>query len=205
MQTKPYRIGYIRGTPNLDSLPVAKIADYPLEKRDYKPFAQAVLCLGRQAGEKTLFLRMWAFEVSPPEGSTLECVLYPYPNAPNTALCLRLWHRGDESFCGAALLKNGSPAFSNAPEQLILHTLGSHPHNGEDLQGVYWGRLLTLPVSTIEEMGGPAALGGGGRVPGNFYKTCPQGPQTHMGSLFRADWQQPYAPQSMGQFQIVNY
>ena len=31
--------------PNLESLPVADIVDYPLEPAEYKPFAQARLCL----------------------------------------------------------------------------------------------------------------------------------------------------------------
>ncbi len=39
-----FKISLINGLPVWDSLPVAKIVNYPLEKRDYKPFVQARLC-----------------------------------------------------------------------------------------------------------------------------------------------------------------
>ncbi len=55
------------GAPRFETLPLYKIIRYPLEKRDYKPFAQARLC----CNEESLFVRMWAFEALVIEGSAL--------------------------------------------------------------------------------------------------------------------------------------
>ena len=57
--------------PRFDVLPTYKITCYPLEKRDYKPFAQGQLCL--TPGQ--LCIRLWAFEARPRPQSMLECVL----------------------------------------------------------------------------------------------------------------------------------
>lgn len=196
MQRKPYLVGHVSTTPNLDSMPVAKITDYPLEKRDYKPFAQAVLCMGTDA----FFLRMWAFEVSPPAGSALECVFYPYPDSPDLAFGLHIVHGEDHASYSAFLCKNGHP-----PELIAPHALEGFPHNGEDLQGVYWGMRLTLPFSVLEQAGGRISLAEGNILPGNFYKICSEGTFMHKGSLFRVSWKQPYARESMGEFRIVGY
>lgn len=54
-----YPITIVDGRPQLDSLPVGKIVNYPLEKRDYRPFAQFRLCVN----EEGLHLYLWAFEL----------------------------------------------------------------------------------------------------------------------------------------------
>ena len=43
-----YPITIVDGRPQLDSLPVGKIVNYPLEKRDYRPFAQFRLCVNEE-------------------------------------------------------------------------------------------------------------------------------------------------------------
>ena len=40
-----FPISMITGDPLWNSLPAAKIINYPLEKADYKPYAQARLCV----------------------------------------------------------------------------------------------------------------------------------------------------------------
>lgn len=40
-----FKISLIEGQPVWDALPVGKIIYYPLEKRDYRPFAQARMCV----------------------------------------------------------------------------------------------------------------------------------------------------------------
>lgn len=193
MKAKEYPVSLVAGQPNFDSLPVAKITDYPLEQRNYKPFAQAILCVSTQE----LFLRMWAFEVSPAKGSALACVLYPFADKPGQGFCLRIWHEGDHALGGFSLL-GASGSERPAPQ--------SHAHNGEDLQGVYWGMTLALPLAAIEELGGPVSLAPGNVVLGNFYKTCAGAQTPHMGSYFRADFlHAPYARASMGDFRVVGY
>ena len=49
------------------SLPAGKITRYPLEARDYRPFAQVQLALSPDA----LHVRLLAFEAEPPAGSML--------------------------------------------------------------------------------------------------------------------------------------
>lgn len=56
-----FKISLIEGHPVWDALPVGKIIYYPLEKRDYRPFAQARMC----ANKTDFFLRLWAFETHP--------------------------------------------------------------------------------------------------------------------------------------------
>lgn len=206
MQTeKPYLVSRVTGQPVFDSLPVAKITDYPLEPRDYRPFAQAILC----AGEDRLHLRMWAFEVSPMPTSALACVLYLYPRRPEAALLLRIEHgEGDLIALGVHLLEGGSPVqLDGATQTALWKGLAHHPHNGEDLQGVYWGMTLSLPVALIEDLGGDkAALRPGDTIPGNFYKTCANGQFAHSGSYFPARFpDSPYGRDSMGPFQMVAY
>ena len=40
-----FPISMITGEPLWNSLPAAKIINYPLEKADYKPYAQARVCI----------------------------------------------------------------------------------------------------------------------------------------------------------------
>ena len=42
-----FKISLIEGHPVWDALPVGKIIYYPLEKRDYRPFAQARMCANK--------------------------------------------------------------------------------------------------------------------------------------------------------------
>ena len=62
-----FKISIIEGQPIWDALPVGKIIHYPLEKRDYRPFAQVRMCVN----QTDLFLRMWAFEARPSAQSAL--------------------------------------------------------------------------------------------------------------------------------------
>ena len=76
-----------RREPVWDALPVAKIIQYPLERADYKPFAQARLCMTPE----TLYLRLWAFEVSPePSSSLAACFALPEAGLEGSYLRLEL-------------------------------------------------------------------------------------------------------------------
>ena len=56
-----FPISMITGDPLWNSLPAAKIINYPLEKADYKPYAQARLCVSND----DLYIQLLAFEVDP--------------------------------------------------------------------------------------------------------------------------------------------
>lgn len=197
-----YPVSICPGEPKFDSLPVAKITHYPLEPRDYKPFAQGILCLS----EGRLHLRMWAFEVSPRPTSTLACVCYPYPDAPRRALSMRFEHgEGDLLGLSVDLLEQGKPApMDDDLQRRLYHGMKHRPHNGEDLQGVYWGMGISLPVALLEELGGAMALQPGAVFPGNFYKLSQDAQLAHQGSHFPAQFPDaPFARESMGRFELV--
>lgn len=54
----------LKTRPQFDTLPVMKVTQYPLEPRDYKPFAQGLLAVDPQR----LYIRLWAFETPPEPG-----------------------------------------------------------------------------------------------------------------------------------------
>jgi hypothetical protein len=194
------------GEANFDSAPVAKITDYPLEERDYRPFAQCVLCL---AGGR-LHLRMWAFEVSPPAGSELRCVFYPYPAAPERGLEIAFTHSArDDVGVSFYPVENGA---RREITPVLLKSISAdfqiRAHTGEDLQGVYWGATASVALKFLEKLGGKAALtlAPGDSFPGNFYKLLPTGKYAHMGSCFPAKFPDaPFSRDSMGTFSVVAY
>lgn len=185
-----YNVSSIPGAPQFDSLPIAKITRYPLEERDYKPYAQCILCVGRDV----LTLRMWAFEVSPSGASRLRCVLYLYPDSPGRALCVDILPSEQVS---VQILEDGEPAGEPVADAAL------RPLSGEDLQGVYWGGTVELG---LDALGCAAALAPGSRLRGNFYKLCAEEPYIHAGSCFPADFtSNPYTVDNMGVFQVVAY
>ena len=187
-----FKVFPISNLAELESLPVALIAHYPTERRDYKPYAQCNICLDGH----TLFLRMWAFEVSPPPGSCLRCLLYIFPGREYTALSVTIGPDNTSSF---TLLENGGEQAVNPPEGFI-----AHPHNGEDLQGIYWGSLIPLPIDWLQSLGGAVNTQAGSRFYGNFYKLCPGPKMAHSGSFFAANFpENPFRRESMGEFLVV--
>lgn len=192
----PFQVSVVDGAPNLDSLPVAKITDYPLEPADYKPFAQARMCVCT-AG---LLLQLWAFEANPSPKSSLKAVLWS-PADPRRGFSLELWSSGQLQ---ASMIQDGviSPM---ADAGLRLPTL--EPLWGEDLQGIYWGGSLTLSHEQMTSLLGDGCLSPGSVLPGNLYKLSTDPVKPHCGSLFPADFAggDPMGSSSMGEFRIVSY
>lgn len=173
---------------NFEALPVGKITKYPLEKGSYKPYAQCSLCL---TGE-SLAARMLAFEVAPGPDSELRAVLYPFRDE-EAALHLR-----------AVPGMEGVSAWVEIGEETMPLPLRSRSRDGEDLQGVYWGWDVFLPLEALERLGGPLLLEKNRDFPGNFYKLRPA---SHQGSCYPADFagRRPFALSSMGSFRVVGY
>lgn len=188
-----YKICKIKGVPQFDSLPIAKITTYPLEQRDYKPYAQCILCVGEDA----LSLRMWAFEVSPLPDSSLRAVLYLFRDKPDTALCVDLFSDGVVRAC---LLSEGEVLEGTEMDAVL------RPFGGEDLQGVYWGATVQLKLDALQAAGGALLLEPGDQPQGNFFKLCDQKPFVHYGCCFPADFSRnPYTIENMGAFMVVGY
>ena len=185
---KEYRVCTVQDRAGLDALPVAKIIDYPLEERDYRPFAQNILC--RLPGGYRL--RMWAFEVSPGEDSELRAVLALFGNT-GASLHARVWIEGEPRH-QVTLYRNG--------EELPVEDCEFRNYGGEDLQGVYWGGEFFFRDELLEALAGPVLKQPGQGFPGNFYKICPD---KHYGSFSPVNWDDPYGADSMGRFVIVEY
>ena len=109
----------LKTRPQFDTLPVMKVTQYPLEPRDYKPFAQGLLAVDPQR----LYIRLWAFETPPEPESRIICVLRDQQE-------LRI-EAGPQAL---EITLDGKP----------IEALLAHPFTGEDLQGKYWGWLAEL-------------------------------------------------------------
>ncbi len=198
-----FKISKVKGNPSYDSLPVAKVVTYPLENRDYRPFAQNILCVS----DTHLHLRMWAFEVNPSPMSRLECVLYLFADSPDTSLAIvAIPAEEGADMLGCCLLKDGQELTVSPEIVEKLQTIVLHPHNGEDLQGVYWGYTIDIPLDLLDEWGGKTLLHAGSHFPGNFYKICVDEPKIHLGCFTAANFEtNPYLLESMGDFEVVTY
>jgi len=179
-----YKISSLVDLSGADSLMVAKIIDYPLEKAEYKPYAQGRLCLLPHG----LAVQLWAFEVTPSQHSSLQVFL----QKGDDALCATLWSTGK-----LEVLWQGQPC----PRICTLSPLW-----GEDQQGRYWGGTLVFDRAMLEEVWGSQSLKVGSALQGNLYKLSTDPAKPHMGSLFPASFAaDPYAAGSLGRFEFVSY
>ena len=174
--------------PRFDVLPTYKITCYPLEKRDYKPFAQGQLCL--TPGQ--LCIRLWAFEARPRPQSMLECVLTTRQS--QGMFRLAAWAEGRWS------CRVDTPA-GERPLDAIAHTLA-----GDDFQGEYWGISAASPRRPVEEALG-LLLEPGAVVLGNLYKRSRDREKPHDGSCWPADFAggREYALPSLVPFTVTDY
>ena len=175
--------------PKFDALPTYKITCYPLEKRDYKPFAQAQVC----RTPEVFSVRLWAFEAKPRSRSMVEGVFA----APNGDGLLRIsaWADGRWSvrFCSA-----------DGKERELA--AAAHPMAGDDFQGEYWGIQIAILRDKAEEVLG-LSLEPGTVVLGNFYKRSDDPEKPHHGSCWPADFAggREYQPPSLVPFTVVRY
>jgi hypothetical protein len=188
-----FNVCTVHGGQGLEALPVAKIVSYPLEDRDYRPFAQNIICLDGDS----LILRMWAFEVSPPLGSELRALIFPFAEDSGLGLLARFVMDGDDAGPAHSVELIGSESGAVEAEY--------HSRGGEDLQGIYWGGELRIPLAELERRGGRTLTRPGDRFKGNFYKLCDLEGRVQRGSFFPADWSGPYNPESMGCFAVVSF
>lgn len=184
-----YNICTQPATPRLDALPTYKIIDYPLETRDYKPFAQTRLCMT----PAELVVQMWAFEAVPRSESMLELVF----TTPEVSSLL----------FAQCFAKGRVNCFVRTPKGDRPLTVISHSLSGEDLQGIYWGITIGFPRTLLEELFGKGSADVGKSLMGNVYKLSDNKEKPHKGSLAPADFAggKEHSLGSMAEFKIVNY
>lgn len=172
--------------PDYESLQAAKIGDYPLEQRDYKPYAQARICFSAEG----LHVHLTSFEAESLPSSCILAVVRMKDTQP--AITASLYADGRYS----VTLSSGGEL-----EGCLLL-----PFTGEDLQGVYWGGAFTIPYASLEQLPGGFQLIKGASFQGNFYKVCKDERKPHYGSFFPADFEKGLdAPQNLGTFLITDY
>ena len=167
----------ITGDPLWNSLPAAKIINYPLEKADYKPYAQARLCVSND----DFYIQLLAFEVEPEEKSVVGAAIAPFSEEDGGKRYFWLsTNRG-----GALVCKFIDEATGNETD--ISKNVSVRIFTGEDEQGVYWCTNFALPLSLVEKLFGKSYLVPGHRMKGNFYKLC-DGKRPHYGSFYPANF-----------------
>lgn len=191
-----FPISMIAGEPKWDSLPAAKIINYPLEKADYKPYAQARLCI---SGDE-IHLQMLSFEAEPEEKSLIGAALALFPEEDGAKRYF--WFSTNRA--GNLVCKFINEA--EGKEEDISRLVAVRIYSGEDEQGIYWCANLTLPLSAAEKFCGVHYLEPGCKIKGNFYKLC-DGERPHFGSFFPADFtdRNPLNSRYFGDFELVTY
>ena len=186
----------ITGEPLWNSLPAAKIINYPLEKADYKPYAQARACVSND----DFYIQLLAFEVEPEEKSTVGFALAPFSNEDGG----RKYFWLSTNRTGALVGKFIDGTSGNEID--ISKNISVRIYTGEDEQGVYWSSNFTLPLSLIEKLFGKSYLEPGHKMKGNFYKLC-DGKRPHYGSYYPADFTDinPLGSKYFGDFELVLY
>ena len=176
-------------SPKFDSLPTYKITCYPLEQRDYKPFAQAQVCLT----PGNLVVRLWAFEAHPRPLSMVEAV-FTTRHSPGV-LAITAWADGR----WRCVLRTPS---GERPLDAIAHAIA-----GEDLQGVYWGTSVSVSRRLAAQALEAGDLAPGSVLLGNFYKRSWDPEKPHHGSCWPADFAggREYALSSLAPFRVARY
>ncbi|MCI8650375.1 MAG: hypothetical protein HFG20_09690 [Anaerotruncus sp.] len=182
-----FKVKLFSGAPDFEALHVAKITNFPLEPRDYKPYSQARICF---AGDG-LHLQLLAFEATPLPLSLMRVELR-FPDCPNP-LSVILRADGNYSVCRVWA--------KDVSELSVLHAF-----TGEDLQGVYWGGNILVSNQLLGEYFSSFEPRPGKTFSGNFYKICVDPKREHYGSYFPADFQKTADhPDNLGEFVIIDY
>ncbi len=163
------------------ALGIFKVNEYPFEQRDFKPFALARLCI---LDDEFLVARMWSFEVEP-KGS-----------------CLALAVGGNSSFLVFTANEKGVVTAQNCDKTALDETFHTHFFTGEDLQGIYWGCEIKIPLSLLEEKTGFKLADR--KIHLNVYKTASSGKE-HFGGVVTPQKPDLFCPDSLGEFEITLY
>lgn len=193
-----FKISKVKERFSFDSLAVAKIVNYPFEKRDYKPFAQARVCL-----TPTRFVvRMWAFEATPVADIT---AAVPEMMKEDSFICFQIGC--PKRYLSVSANANGVlyPELVCGGEKTLLDAsvFETSAFTGEDLQGEYWGMQFSCEISALNELLRFDILEN--ELKGNIYKACFNERAEHIGALFDVKSKSVYDPEAFGEYVITNY
>ena len=180
-----FKVRLFHSSPDYESLHVAKLTCFPLERRDYKPYSQARVCFAPDG----LHLQLLAFEAEPLPESSMMAFFSFAEKVPPLALSLSANGRFSASL-----------ACTVTPVEAAVHTF-----TGEDLQGVYWGGNIQIPQKVLTGVYGFEAVPGA-IFAGNLYKLCENPARTHYGCFYPADFNRAlHDPRNLGEFDVIDY
>lgn len=122
-----YTIPRFNGEPQFDRIPVWKLTCDRQTPPNDRIFAQAQLC----RNDERLFIRIWTFEPSPSPDVLLSCLI----SRRNHLVAATVSAGGD-----FALVADGEKRDTRSEAYLFT---------GEDLQGVYTGAVMSVPLEEI--------------------------------------------------------
>ncbi len=187
-----FKISVVSGHASFESLPACKVISYPNPgaREDYRPFAQAQFCVDCRG----FSVRMIAFEVKPNAESRIEAK-FAIPGRTSALLVLAVVPGGLQE---AYVQKPGEQPCPLEGVEVI-------PVDGEDLQGVYWGYHLILPLPLLEQVFPEFLWISGSRLEGNVFKRCSAPGWEHEGSFFPADFAKTGLFDNLGALELVAY
>ena len=176
-------------SPDFESLHVAKLTCFPLEKRDYKPYSQARICF---AGDG-LHLQFVSFEATPLDDSFMKGIFSLTPGRPLLSLSLYANQKAQV-------------ALEEETHSTSLTNFMTHFFTGEDLQGVYWGGNLFVPNGVLAENFPDFSVKPKAVFQGNFYKICENPGRPHYGCYYSTDFSKWLGhPENLGAFQLMDF
>ena len=185
-----------------DTLPVAKLTQYPFAKGAYRPFSQARICFVPSEG---LYLRMWSFEVE------LRCEEWE-PRVLLEDSCMTVCVCAGEEYLRITSTARAVACIQKCRQEQVVEEYNStvlrhlHAFQGEDLQGEYWGVEFLLSNEFLQKEFLFPDLQPGVVFQGNFYSTRLDGIKEHFGCLYPVHSKTPaFLPESFGDFEVVDY
>ncbi len=177
-----YKILRVNGNVDFDVIPAAVIKNFPLEKRDYKPYTQAKAVLSLEG----ISVMLMAFEALPEEKSSVKIVF-----------------KFGEALFSAEVFADKSSEFYVNNENVSNLFKTPHFFKGEDLQGKYWAADFTIPMDFIQKYNKDFSVQTD-KIEGNIYKLC-LGNRPHKGSYFPVDFEKENPFSQLGIFETENY
>ena len=174
--------------PMMDTLPIYKIINYPLQNNGYKPFAQAKLCIN----DTKLIIEMLAFEMFPKQESELKTVI----SSEKSDAYIDVTATATQKLCIA-------DSRGNSLEKSQIRYI-----KGEDLQGCYWGMIAEISLDELQQAISIEKINIGDSLMCNFYKLSDNVEKAHIGSMYPLEYSDKnsiYKKENLANFEVIKY
>ena len=176
------------------SLGIFKVLEYPFEERDFKPFALARMCV---LDDEFLVVRMWSFEVDPKADVSTSC-----EDIFNDSTISFAASKGDKVLLFTVNNKGVLCLLNENKTPVDAEKIHTHFFTGEDLQGIYWGAEIKIPLEFLSQHTGISLSDG--EFKGNIFKTS-FSEKPHFGGFFPIKEPNMFSQNSFGTFEITQY